>query len=318
MLINGNTENPEVVDVSVIIPSYNSSATIVECLSSVVDQSLDLRYEVIVVDSSNDRTPEIIAEHYPQVTLISLEHKTIPSAARNIGIRSARGRILAFTDSDCIADNKWIEKLLSAMNLGYRLVGGGIRNARRWNPISVAEYFLEFRDFSYRSKARVTDMIPTCNLAVYREVFDEYGLFPEIRASEDRMFMMKVVKAGERGYFEPTAMINHLNRDRVGPYIRNQVVLGINGAVARRLDPGIPGAKFARHVSLALMLPILRTGRTVQRVLSASFLSVFIEIVQLLLVSPLFILGMLAWTYGFLKGMYEPIDDRIAEYQAGR
>jgi len=304
------------IDVSVIVPSYNSSATIGRCLASIIDQSVDFAYEIIVVDSSTDRTRDVVAEQFPQVRMISLEQKTIPSTARNIGIRSARGRVLMFTDSDCIADRDWIKTLLSGMDRGYRLVGGGIRNARRWNLVSIAEYFLEFRDFSYRSRARVTDMIPTCNLAVRREVFDELGLFPEIRASEDRMFMMKVVTAGERGYFEPMAVISHMNRDRIGPYVRNQVVLGCNGSIARRIDPRIPGSRFARHLSLALSLPILRTGRTLQRILSGSSLSIFIEIAEFLLVSPLFLLGMFAWGYGFVKGMYVPISERIAEYEA--
>jgi glycosyltransferase involved in cell wall biosynthesis len=53
------------VKYSVIIPSYNAEATIVRCLRAITQQRFGEPYEVIVVDSSIDATPEIIRQHFP-------------------------------------------------------------------------------------------------------------------------------------------------------------------------------------------------------------------------------------------------------------
>jgi glycosyltransferase involved in cell wall biosynthesis len=82
--------------ISVIIPSYNSERTIEKCLDSIEGQSYDGGYEVILVDSSADKTGDIVSAKYDKVKLIHLEEKTDPGTARNIGMREAKGGIYAF------------------------------------------------------------------------------------------------------------------------------------------------------------------------------------------------------------------------------
>ena len=71
---------------SVIIPSYNSEKTIRKCLDSLLDQTYEGEYEIIVVDSSDDKTPQIVTSLYPKVKLVHFRNKTDPGKARNIGI----------------------------------------------------------------------------------------------------------------------------------------------------------------------------------------------------------------------------------------
>src|ERR1700746_3827499 len=71
-------------------------------------------YEVIVVnDGSRDRTLEI-AERYPYCRIISQPNKGL-SAARNVGAEAATGEIVAYTDSDCVADPDWLTYLVAKM-----------------------------------------------------------------------------------------------------------------------------------------------------------------------------------------------------------
>lgn len=91
-------------DVSVITPTYNSSGTLRRALDSVYGQSL-LPREIIVVDDSSDDWEEsrLIATSYPDciaIRFIHMDKNQGPSTARNIGISAARGRYLAFLDSD--------------------------------------------------------------------------------------------------------------------------------------------------------------------------------------------------------------------------
>ena len=103
--------------VSVIIPAFNRSETIRYCLESVVNQTFR-PFEIIVVDDcSTDQTVEIVkgfSDHL--VRCIVLEKNSGAQAARNCGMREARGEWIAFQD----ADDEWLpdklEKQLSCLN----------------------------------------------------------------------------------------------------------------------------------------------------------------------------------------------------------
>ena len=92
----------EIYDVSVIIPSYNSGTHLFDCLESVVTQKTTYSYEVIVVDSSQVDVTPWIRERYLCVRTIHLPERAFPGTARNIGVEEARGRVIAFTDTDCL------------------------------------------------------------------------------------------------------------------------------------------------------------------------------------------------------------------------
>lgn len=88
--------------ISVIIPAYNSESTLESCVSSVLDQTYHETEIVIVDDGSVDGTLKIgnrLSSIYNNVRVESIKHAG-PSAARNAGLRLARGRYIAFVDSD--------------------------------------------------------------------------------------------------------------------------------------------------------------------------------------------------------------------------
>jgi len=91
-------------DVSVVLPAYNSSATLQRALDSVYGQSLLPRDIIVVDDGSNDwEQSRRIAASCPSNVPIRFIHEAKnrgPSTARNIGVAAARGHYLAFLDSD--------------------------------------------------------------------------------------------------------------------------------------------------------------------------------------------------------------------------
>ena len=89
--------------VSVIVPCYNSARTIQGCLRALFDQRTTVPFDVTVVDSSTDETPQIVAREFPGVRLIHLDARTFAGAARNIGVRATKGRLCLMIDSDCVA-----------------------------------------------------------------------------------------------------------------------------------------------------------------------------------------------------------------------
>src|SRR5271165_4480269 len=85
--------------VSVIIPTFNRASTIGKAIASVVSQTFQ-DFELIVIDDgSTDETADVLLSFANTIRLIRQENRGV-SAARNAGIRAARGRWIAFLDSD--------------------------------------------------------------------------------------------------------------------------------------------------------------------------------------------------------------------------
>jgi teichuronic acid biosynthesis glycosyltransferase TuaG len=97
--------------VSIITPAYNSSKYISQTIESVLRQTYYLWELIIVDDYSTDNTTEIIRQFQQKdhrIKLIELESNGGVANARNVGIQNAKGRYLAFLDSDDI----WLEQKL--------------------------------------------------------------------------------------------------------------------------------------------------------------------------------------------------------------
>ena len=96
--------------ISVIIPSFNRASTLPRALDSVLLQKLENHeFEVLLIDDgSNDETRKLVTQGYPKVTYLYQENRGV-SAARNLGIKNARGEWLAFLDSD----DEWLPDKLA-------------------------------------------------------------------------------------------------------------------------------------------------------------------------------------------------------------
>lgn len=95
--------------VSIIIPTYNRAHMIVECLDSVLTQTYK-DFEVIVVDDgSTDDTKKFINPYLDRIQYIKQENQG-NAAARNTGIKEAKGEIIAFNDSDDLWLHDKLEK----------------------------------------------------------------------------------------------------------------------------------------------------------------------------------------------------------------
>lgn len=96
------------IDVTVIIPVYNNAEMLALCLEAIRAQTFPAeRFEVIVVDNASTDNCRSVVDAHGFIYL--LETKPGSYAARNAGIRLAKGEILAFTDSDCRPASGWLE-----------------------------------------------------------------------------------------------------------------------------------------------------------------------------------------------------------------
>lgn len=294
---------PEKPTASVVIPSYNSAATIGQTLRHVLAQSAsDRLVEVIVVDSSDDdgATKNVLASFASdKVKIVTSGIKVMPAKQRNIGARQARGDVLCFIDSDAYPVDTWLEQILHAYEQGVRVGGGSylVPEKQRELQVAVAAYYLEFNEYINRGHKRTIHMLPTCNLFCERALFEQVGGIPEIRASEDTLFCMRVSKEAPI-VFLPDASVYHLFREQVEHYLKNQELLGKYIYVYRRqvynnryLEPGLVGG-------LLPLFLLAKLARIAPRIALAGpkHWGPFARC------SPLFLQGLWRWGKGFKEG----------------
>ena len=111
------------VRVSVVVPTCNRPDMLGRCLAALRDQDLDpAEYEIVIADDGapdGDATRRLVEEAArapggPGVRYLPLAERRGPAAARNAGWRAARGRIVAFTDDDCVPTPGWLRAGLDA------------------------------------------------------------------------------------------------------------------------------------------------------------------------------------------------------------
>jgi len=214
---------PEYPTVSVVVCAYNAERTMAPCLASLEKLNYP-NYEVVVVnDGSTDRTREI-CERFDYVRLINQENKGL-SAARNVGIASAVGEIVAFTDSDCVADPDWLTYLVTTFIRSGRAAVGGpnfpppedtlVPSAVAVSPGGPTHVLLN---------DEIAEHIPGCNMAFRKQALEEIsGFDPVFRAAGDDVdFCWRLQNQGYQIGFSPAAVVWHFRRNTVKAYLNQQ------------------------------------------------------------------------------------------------
>jgi glycosyltransferase involved in cell wall biosynthesis len=285
-------------DVSVIIPSFRSQRTIERTVRSVVEQDFDGKMEIIVADSSDDGSERFIRERLPEVRLTHSDRRLYPGAARNLGVENSRGPVLAFLDSDAIAQSDWLRVLNAGLDRDpqVRMISGAVINDNPELSASRILYWLEFSEFMPGHSAGFRAIIPSCNFLIRREEYLRAGGFDsEYGMSEDLVFCRRV---GGGIYFEPATGARHRHRDDWTAVRLHLKRLGYWSGRFRARNDNV--ASWLKHVPLlAFALVPLRTGRIVVRTLRAGELSVGSALHEL----PRLVWGTTVWASGFYSGI---------------
>src|SRR6476620_643551 len=193
---------PKTPFVSVIVCSYNGGHTLAACLDSLGKLNYPA-YEVILVDDGSTDDTAHVAAQFPCVRYIHQTNHGL-SYARNAGAAAAKGEVLAYTDSDCMADVDWLYYLIGTLVSGdYAGVGGP-------NHVLLTDI--------------VAEHIPVCNMAFYRWAFEAVGGFdPEYRkAGDDVDFCWRIQQNGWVISFSPAAIVWHYRRFTLRAFLKQQ------------------------------------------------------------------------------------------------
>lgn len=252
------------VTITVIVCTYNRCQSLVKALASLAVSAVpdSIEWEVLVVNNnSTDRTCELAEEfcrRYPGRFRYLFEPQQGLSYARNAGIREAKGDILAFTDDDVTVEPTWLQNLTACLNEGEWAGAGGRTvlshpfSPPRWLTLSGPDNlgYVIAPLFDRGPEPCVLQEAPYgANMAFRKEMFEKYGFFRiDMGASpnrdvpstnEDIEFGSRLMTAGERLRYEPSAILYHpIAEDRVQkPYFLARF-FDIGRAIVRESEPG--------------------------------------------------------------------------------
>lgn len=252
--------------ISVIIPVWNGMPHLEGQLRAVAGQECGTPWEVVVADNgSSDGSRELArawADQREEFHLIDASAVRGPSAARNAGVRVARGDLLAFCDADDLVGSGWLRACVEA--LGSTEVVSGVfdfwsLNGREESP-------------PIPPATRQMGFLPAglgANLAVRREAFDKVGGFDEdLQVAEDIDLCWRLQLDGLRFGIAPEAVVAKRGRTGVRQLVAQGYAYGLSApSLYRRYRAhgARPDLTGALRSWLWLVVSIPRLGRVERR-----------------------------------------------------
>jgi glycosyltransferase involved in cell wall biosynthesis len=223
------------LDATVVVPTFNKLAPLLRTLESLGRQDCAGSFEVVVVDdASTDGTSEALGRASPPYPLKTIVHDSNRgrAAARNSGVRAARGRLIVFLDDDMEASEALVSAHIRAHDGRDGLAAiGNVRTHPRANDSAVARYL----DTRGAQKTREKRDLPfkyfsTNNSSVARRDLESVGLFDEEFAAygfEDVEIAARLASnLGVRFVYCGEAASLHLHKHTLEELLEKKVLAG--------------------------------------------------------------------------------------------
>jgi glycosyltransferase involved in cell wall biosynthesis len=238
--------------VSVIVPVFNNPEALAECIDTLYQQSYPAdQFEIVVVDNASMPPLSLSRQHSPTLTTVRC---LTPGAyaARNAGVQVARGDILVFIDSDCLAESDWIASGVNALTANPDAVVGGevaMLPPEAWSAVAYYQYLV---GFFQQKNIEEKGFSATANLFCRRQQFMVVGGFDEsLYSGGDREWCWRARHAGYGIVYAPAARVLTSARVTLAAAIRQaRRIAGGRRALAQRgLPETTPSSSLRPHLS---------------------------------------------------------------------
>lgn len=216
-----------IINISVIIPSYNAEKTVIQALKGLENETRK-DFEVVVVDDGSTDSSFELVKSYKNKSELSIrlikQQNAGPAKARNIGVEHSEGDIIIFLDSDCVPPDNWVEEMvrpldnnIAGCNCGYKVK----------NKESLIARYIDYEIAKRHEKliGKSIDTIGTYSASFIKSVFNEAGGFDtkyKAASGEDFDFAFNVKKMGYDLVFTGKTFVYHYHPDTLKKYLKQQ------------------------------------------------------------------------------------------------
>lgn len=245
--------------VSVLVPAYYSHGTLPTFLDALSAQTYR-DFELILVDSTpQDLLAPLVRGRPGRIQLVRHPHRLLPHEARNEAALRAGGAILVFTDPDCRAEPDWLERLVYWHDRGREAVGGAVAHESGWWNASV--HLAKYPWWLPGGECGERPEIPSANASFSRRIWTAAGPFRGDRFAGDSLFSWRVRAGGDTIWFDPRAIVTHLDHVGPGAFVRERFRRGVDFGLARGPTLGWRRPGYVARLAAAPAAPLVMTAR---------------------------------------------------------
>jgi GT2 family glycosyltransferase len=258
-MINSESGGLELLDLTVIVPNYNTRELLRQCISSIYENTRDIGYEVVCIDdNSSDGSADMVAESFPWVRLVRNSQGKMYARNNNLGLRMSGARYACLLNSDTVLIGNAFKTLIDFMDSHPEAAACGplLRNpdmsvqscVRRFcglttmvlqglnfhrifpNGHVAKEYYAANFDYT---KAQAVDSIGTTAYVIRRSTWEEAGMLDERlpHFQVDIAYNLMLKRKGYKVFFTPCAEVIHYGGQSINQMAKKKI-LELHGALA--------------------------------------------------------------------------------------
>ncbi|MGB1242860.1 MAG: glycosyltransferase [Chitinophagales bacterium] len=306
---------------SVIVPVFNRPQEIDELLQSLVLQTYK-DFEILIVEDGSQEDCKEVLKRYENDLVLQYFYKenTGPGDSRNFGMQRAKGEWLLFFDSDCLIPSDYFEALETHLAIHDLDAYGGADDSHP--SFSITQKAINYSMTSFlttggiRGKKNNLDRFQprSFNMGIKRKVYETVGGFSEIHPGEDPDLSYRIMDAGFKVGFVPSASVYHKRRIDFGKFAKQVYKFGVVRTILMKWHPdkfkivylfpslflfGTLGSiAFGMFFSKLFLLPL---GLLAMLLFLEALFKTKNPIIAFLAIPASFI-QLLGYGYGFLKG----------------
>ena len=191
-----------IINVSVIIPTYNRVKFLPACINSVLKQSIPVEEIILVDNNSSDGTVNYIRDKFKMVRVLIERNKGV-SFARNLGILNSKNNWVAFLDSD----DEWMPdkiqkqiELIKRLNYKVNFIHTNEKWVRNNIILNQKKKHAKKGGYIFQDCLDICKISPSSTL-IKKSLFDQYGLFnTKFKVCEDYELWLRFTSKIEIGY----------------------------------------------------------------------------------------------------------------------
>lgn len=243
-------EKAPALSVILVTDTYETIRPVLERLRA---QPVRDQIEILLLTPARGAVEPTMADTADFAALRVLEIDSIQShaAARAVGVREARAKIVFIGETHTYAHEGWAETLIEA-HREWDVVVPAFGNANPASALSWAGFLSDYGSWGEGREPGRVGSWPGFNTSYRRSTLLEFGDQLELALQAGDAIRTGVLERGGRVRFEPTVRIDHLNVDRLGPWIDERYLCGLLMAADRAT-----GWSWLRRIAYAFASPLI-------------------------------------------------------------